>query len=277
MSSTARPIRDKTLLHRVTVWGLCLFACTATVSAQDGGDSIGGKMVAYLTAHLNERVAGGSAWHMASEALRIAGGEFVPGELGQDAPYDGDRVWGTLVKVISNSGTLQDSAPQTAVQPGDVIQFHSATVGTTTYSHHFTAVVAEVNADGQPTSIFSQNRNSVRKVQKSDFDVTALTSGWMRIYRPKARVDRPDEWKFSVVNNNPGPQTYDLMVGIEVETSASLSDANSYGSYRVHWVKTDGTVPNLLRLSVGSYFMETGKGYEIPTSTDENGFRQLDE
>jgi hypothetical protein len=110
-----------------------------------------------------------------------------------------------------------------------------------------------------------------------DFDAAALTSGWMRIYRPTVRTDRPVEWKFTVVNNRPSTQEYDVLVGIDIASCNSVSTSNTYGSFRVHWMLSDGTVPNLLHHSGGSYFMETGKGYEIPATGSDRDFRQLDE
>ncbi|HET6425861.1 MAG TPA: hypothetical protein VFG20_19375 [Planctomycetaceae bacterium] len=268
------------IITRIGGWRsyrLCLYLLLSpiTVLAQESSGSIGDKAVAYLNAHLDQRVGGGSAWHMATETLRICGGEFIPDELGTDSPWDGDRVWGTLVARIGTAQSGGDSSPQSAALPGDVIQFRSAEFGTVVLPEVFTAVVAEVNEAGRPRSMFAQNYNRVRSVKKVDLDVTALTSGWMRIYRPKARIDRPDEWKFTVVNHRGAAQAYDVLVGIDIDSSNSIDKDNTYGSFRVHWLRTDGTVPNLWHYSGGSFFMETGKGYEIPSATDDSSFRQL--
>lgn len=266
---------------RAVSWrfGLGIFIALTPMmaAAQESGGSIGDAVVAFLTSRVNQRVGGGSAWHMATEALRVGGGEFIPAELGPDSPWEGDKVWGTLVTKISNYESWSDSAPENPVKPGDVIQLHSAEFGTVALQERFTGIVAEVNESGRPRSVFYQNLNRVRNVQKVDFDATALTSGWMRIYRPKARIDRPNEWKFTVVNNRTAEQEYDVMVGVDIATCNAISTSNTYGSFQVHWMLSDGTVPNLLLHSGGSYFMETGKGYEIPTSSSEASFVQLDE
>lgn len=257
--------------------GVVMALTPVMAAAQESAGSIGNAVVTFLNSRLDQRVGGGSAWHMATEALRIGGGEFIPAELGTDTPWEGDRVWGTLVTKISRNENWSDSAPEASVLPGDVIQFHDAEFGELALPQRFTAVVAEVNELGRPSKVFYQNLNQVRKVQKVTFDATTLTSGWMRIYRPKARVDRPDEWKFTVVNNRGSEQEYDVMVGIDTALCNTASTSNTYGSFQVHWMLTNGTVPNLLHHSGGSYFLETGKGYEIPAAGAENDFRQLDE
>lgn len=260
---------------RMYALGVGLLLSPMTVSAQESPGSLGDQVVSYLTERLTQRVGGGSAWHMAVEALRVSGAEFIAEELGTDSPNEGDRVWGTLVTRIGRSDGLTDSSPQSAASPGDVIQFRSAEFDGMVLPEIYTAVVAEVNEAGRPSSMFCQNYNRVRTVQKMDLDVTALTSGWMRIYRPKPRTDRPDEWKFTVMNHRSAAQIYDVLVGVDVDSSNTVDKDNTYGSFRVHWLRTDGTVPNLLNHDGGSFFMETGKGYEIPATTDGNGFRQL--
>ena len=260
---------------RSYVLGLGLLLSSTVGFAQESTGSIGDEVVSYLNAHVRQRVGGGSAWHMAVEALRVSGAEFIADELGADSPSEGDRVWGTLVTRIGHSDGFSDSSPQSAASPGDVIQFRSAEFDALTLPEIYTAVVAEVNESGRPRSMFCQNYNRDRTVQKMDLDVTALRAGWMRIYRPKPRTDRPDEWKFTVVNHRSGSQAYDVLVGIDVDSSNMVDKDNTYGSFRVHWLRTDGTVPNLLNYGGGSFFMETGKGYEIPIASQDGSFRQL--
>lgn len=238
--------------------------------------SIGDSIVGYLNSAQGARVGGGNSHHMASEALRIAGGEFVPADLGVDSPNTGDKVWGTLVTVIScNNGNWTDSTPANACLPGDVIQLGSAEFGPTSYPNRFTVVVAAVNQSGRPSSIFQQNFQGNRTVQKSGFDVTSLSSGWIRIYRPIQRIDRFNEWKFTVVNNSSSDLSFDVMVGIDTDSSFTLTSANTGGSYLVYSLTSDGTVPNLLLGNFTSFFVQTAKGNVITDSGDGPAISQL--
>lgn len=246
-----------------------------TASAQDT-PSIGDSVVAYLRANVGERVGGGNSWHMATEALRVAGGEFITEEFGTDNHTD-NRVWGTLVTTISSSDGWSDSEPSNPCLPGDVIQFSSAAFGSISLPWHFTAVVDTVNDEGRPNSIFIQNLGGNRTVQQLTFDVSTLSEGWMRIYRPVPRTDRLNEWKFIVVNNDASTETYQILIGVESDGQYSPTAAGSSGSYHVHWIVTDGTVPNLLSSTGRSYFLETGKGFEIFSSSGAVGIRQLSE
>jgi len=265
-------IRLSTLRTVAFVVFSCQFVAD-TASAQ----SIGDNMVTYLKSSLNTRVGGGRSAHMASEALRVGGGEFVPDDLGNDYPSSGDRVWGTLVTVIScNNGGWSDSAPSNASQAGDVIQFGSAEFGSTRYSERYTAVIAKVDSSGRPTSVYQQNFDGRGLVQQASIDPTNLSSGWMRIYRPTTRIDRFNEWKFTIVNNSAVGQTYQVLDGVYIDCQISLNTSGSWGSYQIHVVDTIGTVPNyyLVNNQV-SYFVETAKGNEIYDSPDGPAIRQL--
>jgi hypothetical protein len=214
---------------------------------------------------------------MACEALRTAGGEFVPDDLGQDSPNDGDRVWGQLVTIIAyNNNTWSDAAPANLCVPGDVIQFGWAAFPGANYPSHFTAVVAAVNSSGRPTSIFQQNFGGNRVVQQSAIDTTTLNGGWMRIYRPLQRTDRFNEWKFTIVNNSSSQHRVYLYSCVDLLNSVTLSAANSSGSYQVFAVTTDGTVPNFLLSNGFSFFVETPKGNQLLDSDQGVAIQQLD-
>ena len=73
--------------------GGLLVCMLCSVSAQA---DIGSAMVTFLGGKVNARVGGGECAHMATEALRVGGGEFIPKSLGTDYPGSGDYVWGTL-------------------------------------------------------------------------------------------------------------------------------------------------------------------------------------
>lgn len=251
--------------------GICL-QFTALANAQSIGDS----MVASLADKLNSRIGGGESDHLASEALRIGGGEFVPSDLGDDFPSSGDKVWGDLVSVIScNNGRWFDSNPTNDCLPGDVIQFGSAVIDRVNYPQQFTGVVFTVNSSGRPSSLFLQNFNGNRVVQQASIDTGKLTAGWLRIYRPLSRIDRFNEWKFTIVNNDSRSRTYELLDGVDTVITATLSAANNSGSYQIHSVTTDGTVPNFLLYNQTSYFIEMAKGNEIFWSPNGLAVRQL--
>lgn len=251
--------------------GACL-QFGALASAQ----SIGDTMVATLAEKLNQRLGGGESDHLATEALRIAGGEFVPSDLGNDYPSSGDKVWGSLVTVIScNNSSWIDTNPANLCQAGDVIQFGSAVFDSVSFPQQFTGVVAAVDSNGRPTSIYVQNFNGNRVVQQRAIDTRQLSAGWLRIYHPQARIDRFNEWKFTIVNNDSQSQTYDLLDGIDTIITVTLTAANNTGSFTVHSVTTDGTVPNFLLYNETSYFVEMGKGNEVFSSTNGLAVRQL--
>lgn len=253
------------------LWGAFLSAASA--------QTVGGSAHEYLQGKIGVRIGGGDATDMVIEALRIAGGEFVAEDLGADTPDAGDRVWGTLISVISTPGDLwTDSNPTNACLPGDVLQFGGAEWGLSALPSKHSAVVATVDpANGRPASILHQNFNGERIVQSLNIDVTKLTDGWIRIYRPIRRIDALDTWKITLANNTPTSQTYFMMVDTEIVGTISLSPSNTSGSFRVEKIATDGTVPCLVLSNDQSLFLTNAKGKEVFDS--ESGtlsIRQLD-
>ena len=245
-----------------TVAALTFSGQTAEVQAQ----TIGGSMVTFLGGKTGTRLGGGECAHMATEALRANGGEFFPGDLGADYPSTGNCVWGTLVTVISYSSNFwTDSAPSVAVLPGDVIQYcGSAKIGTTTYASNHTSVVKTVNTAvaSRPTSVFQQNFGGVRTVQTANIDVTKLIAGSLRIYRPIARINATNVWKFTVVNNATTAQTYTVMVDVSTVSTINATAANTAGSFRIHKIGTTGTVPAVVD-GTASIYAANAKGNEM--------------
>lgn len=249
--------------------GLAFLVCSL-FSLPAEAQTIGSAMVSFLQSRVSTRVGGGECAHMATEALRASGGEFYPGDLGADSPSTGDYVWGTLVTLISYSNkTWSDSNPANACLPGDIIQYGSGTtIGSTKYNYRHTSVVSAVNTTkNRPTSVYQQNFGGVRTVKSATIDTTKLVAGWLRIYRPKARLDTANVWKFTVVNNAATSQNYTVMVGTSTVSSVSVTAANTAGSFRVHKVTTTGTVPAVVDGAV-SLYVQNAKGDEIynPTS-----------
>lgn len=259
------------------VWraSLALVICAAS-SLTAEAQTIGSSMVTFLNGKLSTRLGGGECAHMATEALRASGGEFHQPDIGADSPAAGDFVWGTLITTISLVNKVRtDSTPTAACLPGDIIQYGTGTkIGTATYARH-TSVVQTVNTSNRPTAVFQQNFGSVRTVKVATIDVTKLTAGWIRIYRPKARVDGTNVWKFTVVNNATTSQTYTVMVGTSTVSTVSATAANTAGSFRVHKVTTTGTVPAVVN-NANSIYVQNAKGDEIYNPTTSTfGIRQL--
>ncbi len=232
-----------------------------STSAQE----IGQKMTNYLHAKVGMRIAGGESWQVATEALRVGGGEFVPGDLGADSPNSGDRVWGDLVTVIAAHGNegWSNSNSSADVLPGDVIQYGGARFGETWWPSKFTAVVAEVNQAGRPSSVYQQNKSGDEQVSLASIDVTNLSDGWLRIYRPKPREDAVNVWKFTTVNKSAIAQEYGVIVEITDVETVNSGEAGTAGSYRIHKITTDGTVPALLLDNGENMYVENGKAYEF--------------
>ncbi len=248
-------------------------ACSVPAEAQ----TIGNAMVTFLNGKLSTRVGGGECAHMATEALRVGGGEFYQPDIGADSPATGDYVWGTLVTTISFSTVWADSAVSSPCLPGDVIQYGAGTkIGTATYTSRHTSVVQTVNTTkNRPTAVYQQNFGAVRTVKSATIDVTQLTAGWIRIYRPKARIDATNVWKFSVVNSATTSQTYTVMVGTTTVSTVSAGVVNTASSFRTHKVTTTGTVPNVVN-NANSIFVQNAKGDEIYNPTTSTfGIRQL--
>ena len=246
------------------------------------GQTLNSKVATFLAGKVGVRVGGGECAHAASEALRSSGAEFTNTDLGADSPAAGDYVWGTLVKSISIvSGKWTDSKPTTKLLPGDIVQYRNAkfvypTSSSITAQH--TSVVATVNTAGAPTFVYQQNFNQIRTLRKDSIDLTKLVSGYLRIYRPKARIARTGQTKFSLTNNRTATQSITLLVGTSNLGSFSLTSANTLASYQTRWVTLTGTtLPVTLRLSSGaSVAVVNAGGYEIyTTSTGVAAIRRL--
>jgi hypothetical protein len=167
-------------------------------------------IVAFCQRQLGKKVGSGECAHLANEALRITGAEFMPEKFG-DKPNRGDYVWGTFVKRLAwESSAVVDSSPKTPCQPGDVIQFRDAAFsgGGVSVPHH-TAIVAAVDDDGQPTAIYHQNAGNKRFLLKQTIDFNKLTGGWARIYRPsKPKHDRRMPVEFTLLNRTDAAVSY---------------------------------------------------------------------
>jgi hypothetical protein len=230
------------------------------------------RVVDYLNANRGRRIGGGECAHLATEALRVAGAQFV--RTASDFPGPGDYVWGNLVKVVSaTSGRAVDSSPSTAVLPGDVIQYRNAAFSTGSRASHHTSVVAEVDANGRPTKVYEQNlgNSGTKGVNRTatlrPFDMTKLTSGFIRIYRPQARTTTAGRYEFTIVNNTSSSQRFEIF-----GKASTLGPDNTASSYTTYW--TTGSRPRLT-LNGRTYDLVNGAGYRIVGSGSSATLQKL--
>ena len=246
-----------------------LLACSSTGFAQ----TINQKIVTFLEGKRGTRLGGGECAHAACEALRVSGGEFLSSEIGPDSPSGGDYVWGTLVKVVLYSNNKwSDSNPAAKALPGDIMQYGNTKFVYTnliTSSTSHTSTVAAVSTAGLPTFVYEQNSNGIRTVQKNSIDLTKLRSGWVRIYRPKARKDTLGKYKFTLVNNMTTAQTVTIKYGTYSLGTTSLTAANTASSYLIQCVSASSTTTKFsIVLSNGkSVVIDNAAGYEVYPGT----------
>jgi hypothetical protein len=207
------------------------------------------KVLNFLTPRLGMKVGGGECGHLASEALRAAGAEFITSQAtigtGKDYPNPGDYVWGTFVAQASYSnGHVTMTTTKTPIQPGDVIQYNNARFSDGTYALHHTSIVAAVNSQGQPSMVYQQNFNSQRYETLSSLDLTKLTSGFVRIYQPTARSAKPGLYEFSVVNDSPTSQTFTASIG-SFSSKTTLGVSATANSYVTEYFTTSAGAPTL--------------------------------
>ncbi len=247
------------------------------VSGQCSAQTLNSKVTTYLASKVGKRCGGGECAHAVSEALRAAGAEFAPPDLGSDQPAAGDYVWGNLVKSISNLNgkAWSDSKPTAKIMAGDVIQYRNTTFvysNTTARSTQHTSVVASVNSAGFPTAVYEQNFNRIRSVRKNQIDLKKLTTGYVQIYRPKTRKNRLGQFKFTVTNKTNLPLAASLRLGNVAIGSLNLAANNTIASYQTGWVTLTGTPAAItLRIPNGSDVTIAQAGaYEIFTTTSGN-------
>jgi hypothetical protein len=245
--------------------------------------AIGQRMVAFLQSRLGVRLGGGECAHLASEALRVAGGQFF--QISPDNPRPGDYVWGSLVTVISaQHGQVTDSNPSAPVLPGDIIQYRNAVFANHAVAEHHTSVVAAVGAGNLPTQVYQQNvglalrsgTRTIRYTVRQRLNLKGLRAGWVRIYRPLPRLDIPGLYQFTLVNNTGSPVTVGTFAGGTPVFTLPLAKANTANSYTVAAVTTSGSARPTLGVSGTSVPIVNGGGYEVYTTQGGGqGIRRL--
>ena len=137
-------------------------------------------VVQYATSNTGQIVGRGECFDLADAALRGAGALSAAdyGEISADADYE----WGLAVMLHS-------------ALPGYVVQFRNYSCSTVTqiternaqgqitgegeeieehFRPHHTAIIASTNATG-PVTVFEQNANNVRSVQRNELHFTSRT------------------------------------------------------------------------------------------------------
>lgn len=258
-----------------------LIVCLMTASMVQA-QTINQKVVTFLEGQLSKQVGSGECAHAPAEALRASGGEFYTPDLGADFPAAGDYVWGTLIKVVSNtSGVWRDTVPTAKLLPGDILQYggttfvYTTTTGTSTVTAvKHTSVVAAVNTLGMPTHIYEQNFSGDRTVKKRTIDLKKLTAGWVRVYRGKARKDVAGKTKFTLTNRMPTAQTVTIKFnGTTVGTVAIGVKNTRSGWLTLLLSSSSATLKFSLYLPNGRNIVATNAGgYEIYPGTDGTAY-----
>lgn len=254
--------------------GAALFAQVAPQAA-----SLNDRIIKFCNSHLGSKVGGGECAHLAQEALRVAGANFVP----QDPHHNGDYVWGKLLTTISHG---RDSS-SVRCQPGDIIQFQNVKLSNgKSYDHH-TAIVAKVDSFGRPTKVYEQNVGAKGKGKGSStydrhdrldlmtINKNTIVSGTVHIYRATPRQDAANKMQYSVVNDTKKTQTVTIFFNGKPQVSMSLDSFNKEKSYRTGWVSGKGT----WTISVGgsaSIALRNAAGYEVfTTASGRTAIRQI--
>jgi hypothetical protein len=226
--------------------------------------TFGQSMANYLQQQVNsgKRIGGGECAHLATEALRVAGAEFIRTEPAGTSDY----VWSSnRIARLTKGSQLAGKV----FQVGDIIQYQNATFssgGTKKLQHH-TQVVAAVDSKGRITQVFEQNVNGDRTAQKrAIMDLSKLTGGSVSVYRPVARKVETGRFAFTVVNNTSGSKSYSLTIGNKT-TSYSIGKSNAKDSYKTHWVKYTGSQTPTIKVGSTSLTLRDAGAFEIYTNS----------
>ncbi|HEY3900654.1 MAG TPA: CHAP domain-containing protein [Chthoniobacter sp.] len=154
--------------------------------------SVGPSILAFCRENVGKKIGIGQCATLAEAALKDAGAA----PRGADWPGEGDYVWGDPVAFIqAGFSGLKGMQGLGRVEPGDIIQFHSARFsgfdhgqdGVYRYEmRHHTAVVESVDSGRKTITVLHQNWNGHQFVRRQTLPLRGMTSGWLRIYHPVA-------------------------------------------------------------------------------------------
>ena len=263
------------------VFGLMLALSTPALAESTNGKAaslpINDQMVSYLASRIGTQIGSGECAHVATEALRVGGGEFITSLISKDTPNDGDYVWGTLIagfQVVN--GKLDGNASQNP-RPGDVIQYRNVKITTSTSNMsapHHTSVISAVGSGGAPTEVFEQNVGGRRTLGRSKVDFSKMTAGWIRIYRPIKRISASGRRQFTVVNRTTGNQSQKVTIK-GTSSSITLAAQNTSSGFQ-NYIYTSKTAQIFLVTSANSSVeIIDGAGYEIIGTASKPTIRRL--
>jgi len=126
-------------------------------------------IIAYVDAHLHQKVGYGECWDLAAIPLNNS-----------NVRWDKKYVFGKLLNPEKDS-----------ILPGDIVQFEGVVIKTrhgnsliTSYLEHHTAIIYTVLGNNRYTLAQQNTSDLGRKVGFSDIDLSNLVKGRYMIYRP---------------------------------------------------------------------------------------------
>ena len=157
-------------LHLAVGTGLPILNRTSVVLADcDNIPELNKKIISFVKTSINKKVGRGECWDLAAEALDKAG-----------AKWDHDFGFGKEVNYKNE-----------CVYPGDVMQFEGVEMiyqeGNTYHRiklPHHTALVFEVKEKGKFKVAEQNTSNTRKKVGINPIDLSTITKGTFKIFRP---------------------------------------------------------------------------------------------
>jgi hypothetical protein len=142
------------------------------------------RLLAYASAQIGKRVAGGQCAGLVNEGLRIA--KAKPYGSWADWPTEGDYVWGDRITVVDPENTNINQ-----VKPGDILQYRNVRIvsktGNSTRSFsapQHTAIVESVDPQTNQVTVLQQNFNNNQKVTRDPLTIRGIRAGTIYVYRP---------------------------------------------------------------------------------------------
>jgi hypothetical protein len=235
-------------------------------------------MASYLESMRGQRLGGGECAHLATEALRVTGGQFIRTNSNTQ-----DYVWSDnlVTKVSIQNGKVVYSNPSARLRPGDIIQYTDTKFSDGKSATHHTSVVAAVDSKGRVTEVYEQNVGKLLKgngthlryVVRQDLNLSKLTSGHVKIYRPESRSTHAGRFEFTVVNNASSSQTYKIKLGSS-QWSTTVDKVNTANSYRSQYYTTSGTAKPTITVGTTTLTVQDGASYEIYSSNGQISVRK---
>jgi hypothetical protein len=211
------------------------------------------KIVGFCNYYKNRRVGGGECAHLATEALRYSGADFIR-----------NGTWGNLVTQMKvQNGRLVDTNPRAAVQPGDIIQFQNVKYSNGGIAVLHTAIVASVDASGRPNAVYEQNVNGTRYVRIDPINLRTMISGTASIYRAVPRVDVAGRVQFALLNNTNSVKSVTVCFNGKAVGTVTLDRCNTVNSYKTVWYQNSARGTWTLFYAGRSYPLSNGIAYQL--------------